>query len=33
MELNIDVQLSIDRVEPKLEVQPLQKRRGRTQIL
>jgi hypothetical protein len=23
MELNIDVQLSIDRVEPKLEVQPL----------
>jgi hypothetical protein len=26
MELNIDVQLSIDRVEPKLEIQPLQKK-------
>jgi hypothetical protein len=25
MELNIDVQLSIDRVEPKLKIQPFQK--------
>jgi hypothetical protein len=29
MELNTNVQLSIDRVEPKLKIQPLQKRRGR----
>lgn len=28
MELNTDVQLSIDRVEPKLKIQPLQKRKG-----
>ncbi len=33
MELNIDVKLSIDRVESKLEIQPLQKRKGGTQIL
>lgn len=33
MELNIDVQLSIDRVELKLKVKPLRKRRGETQIL
>jgi hypothetical protein len=33
MELNIVVQLSIDGVEPKLKIQPFQKRRGGAQIL
>jgi hypothetical protein len=32
MELNTDVQLSINRVEPKFKIQPFQKRKGGTQI-